>query len=132
MRRAFSRMALVGAVMAATAGLGAAQSAEGVWLTEPMRTGGYAHIEVAACDSSGEVLCGRIVEVFESDRTDLVGAQILQDMVAQGQGNWGGGTLYSPDKRKHYDSRMALVGDGLRVQGCVAAICKGQLWARVR
>ena len=133
MIRAVTGAAIAGSLFLLASQAAQAQSAaEGVWLTEPMRTGDYAHVEVAPCAPGETRLCGRIVEVFNSERTDLVGAVILKDMAAVGQGVWDGGHLWSPDKDKHYASKMALLDKGLQVKGCVGALCKGQVWRRVR
>ena len=108
-----------------------AGSAEGVWQTEPMGKGGYAHIRIAPCQDKSDRLCGRITRIISSDRTDLVGVELLRDMAAEGADRWGDGNIYSPDKNKYYASHMVLTGDGLEVRGCIAAMCKSQKWALV-
>lgn len=122
-------LGLAGALLLPSAGL--AGSPVGVWQTEPMPKGGYAHIRIAPCAARSDRLCGKITEVFRSDRNDLVGVDILQDMAQVGQGTWGDGAIFSPDKNKRYDSQMELHDTGLEVRGCVAALCKSQRWARV-
>lgn len=108
-----------------------ADSAEGVWKTEPMGKGGYAHIQIAPCQGEGGRLCGRITRIISSDRNDLVGVELIRDMVAEGSDRWGDGNIYSPDKNQYYASQMILEGDELEVRGCIAALCKSQRWARV-
>lgn len=126
----FLRAAIcVGAFAAPVAAV--AGSAEGVWETEPMGKGGYAHVRIAPCQGQSDRLCGRIEKIISSQRTDLVGVELLRGMAAEGSDRWGDGNIYSPDKGQYYDSHMILTGDGLEVRGCVLAICKSQKWARV-
>lgn len=108
-----------------------ADSAEGVWETEPMGKGGYAHVRIAPCQGQSDRLCGRIEKIISSKRTDLVGVELLRGMAAEGSDRWGDGDIYSPDKDQYYSSRMILTGDGLEVLGCIAVMCKSQKWARV-
>ncbi|MEM9794644.1 MAG: DUF2147 domain-containing protein, partial [Pseudomonadota bacterium] len=42
-----------------------------------------------------------------------------------------GGQIWAPDDDKTYRSNMALDGDSLKVEGCVAIFCRGQTWTRV-
>lgn len=126
----FLRVAIsVGALAAPSASL--AGSAEGVWETEPMGLGGYAHVRIAPCADRSDRLCGRIEKIISSKRTDLVGVELLRDMAVEDAGRWGDGRIYSPDKDRYYASHMILTGEGLEVRGCIAAICKSQKWARV-
>ena len=110
----------------------AADSPLGIWESEPMGKGGYAHIRIAPCDTAGDQLCGRITRILSSDRSDLVGVELLRNMTAEGSGRWGKGDIYSPDKNRYFDSHMILNGDGLEVRGCLAGLCKSQKWARVQ
>ncbi len=53
-------------------------------------------------------------------------------MVAQGDGAYGDGKIWSPDRDKTYNSKMQLSGDALQVSGCVFGICRdGGTWQRV-
>ncbi len=116
---------------AATPGAALAGSAIGVWETEPMGKGGYAHVRIAPCAGGSERLCGRIERIISSGRTDLVGVELLRDMAPAGADRWGDGDIYSPDRDRYYSSNMVLTGDGLEVRGCIAALCRSQKWARV-
>jgi uncharacterized protein (DUF2147 family) len=129
----FNGIMRAGAVLGALAAPFAASagSAVGVWQTEPMGLGGYAHVRIAPCADKSDRLCGRIEKIISSKRDDLVGVELLRDMVAEGSDRWGDGSIYSPDKGQYYDSHMILTGDGLEVRGCLLAICKSQKWARV-
>ncbi len=116
----------------ATPAASLAESAEGVWQTEPMGLGGYAHVRIAPCAERSDRLCGQITKVISSKRSDLVGVELLRDMAAEGSNRWGDGDIYSPDKDQYFASRMILSGDGLEVLGCIAVICRSQNWARVK
>ncbi len=126
----FLRLAFCAGVLA-TPAASLAGSAEGVWVTEPMGLGGYAHVLITPCADRSDRLCGKITKIISSKRDDLVGVELLRDMAAEGSNRWGDGNIYSPDKGKYYDSHMILTGDGLEVRGCIALICKSQKWARV-
>jgi uncharacterized protein (DUF2147 family) len=53
-------------------------------------------------------------------------------MVPKGDGIYGDGKVWSPDRDKTYNSKMRLKGDGLAVEGCVVGICRdGGTWTRV-
>lgn len=127
----FMRSAVVAGLLAAPVAA-SADSAEGVWQTEPMGKGGYAHIQIAPCSGKTDRLCGKITKIISSDRTDLVGVELLRDMTAKGSDRWGDGDIFSPDKQQYFASHMILESnDRLEVRGCIAALCKSQKWARV-
>lgn len=109
-------------------GAALAQSAAGLWRTEPGDTGAYLDVRIGPC---GDKLCGVITEAHGAKRTDLVGKPIIRDMAAKGPGRWSGGSVWAPDDDKTYRSNMRLVGDGLEVEGCVLVVCRGQTWTRL-
>ncbi|QDY68689.1 DUF2147 domain-containing protein [Qingshengfaniella alkalisoli] len=123
--------------MAATltliAGAAAADDVEGIWQTQPDDNGRFAHIEVAPC---GAKLCGTIRTAFDGQgqpiASETIGKPIIWDMVPKGDGIYGDGKVYAPDRDKTYNSKMELAGDRLEVSGCVIAICRSQTWVRVR
>jgi uncharacterized protein (DUF2147 family) len=117
--------------LAALASAAAAQSPEGLWRTQPGETGAYLHVRVGPCAGGAGTLCGQIVEAFEASRTDLPGRTIIANMAPDGPGKWSGGTIWAPDDDRTYRSRMSLEGGALKVEGCVAIICRGQTWTRV-
>jgi uncharacterized protein (DUF2147 family) len=129
-------------VMTAVLALGVATSAfaadpvEGVWQTAPDDNGNFGHIQVQPC---GVKICGTLIKSFDKDgkpmHSDNVGKQIVWDMVAQGNGAYGAGKVWSPDRDKTYSSKMQLTGDSLAVSGCVLGglICRnGGTWTRVK
>lgn len=106
---------------------------EGVWKTKPDDNGNFGHVNVKPC---GPAFCGTLIKAFDGTGKEIespnVGKRIIWDMVAQGDGAYGDGKVWSPDRDKTYNSRMTLKGDGLAVEGCVVGICRdGGTWARV-
>lgn len=112
----------------------AADPVEGIWQTAPDDNGNFGHIEVKPC---GAAFCGTLVKAFDSAGKQVespnVGKQIVWDMIAQGDGSYADGKIWSPDRDKTYNSKMELAGDGLTVKGCVLMICRdGGTWTRVK
>ena len=111
-----------------------ADPVEGTWQTAKDDNGNFGHIEVTTC---GTMICGTLVRAYNSAGeqipSDNVGKRIIWDMVAQGDGKYSKGKVYSPDRDKTYSSRMTLSGDVLAVKGCVLGICRdGGRWQRVK
>ena len=115
---------------------GAAAAADpvyGTWKTAPDDNGDFGHIQVGAC---GAKICGTLVKSFDSSGAETqstnIGKKIIWDMVASGDGAYGGGKIWSPDRDKTYKSKMQLNGSNLSVEGCVMMICRdGGTWSRV-
>jgi uncharacterized protein (DUF2147 family) len=122
---------LVAMAAAGAAGAAGAQDAGGLWKTETNDRGAYLHVRVGPCADDGAKLCGIIEEAVNATRTDLPGKAIIRNMQPNGAGKWNRGTIWAPDDDKTYRSNMALQGDALRVEGCVAVFCRGQTWTRV-
>jgi len=60
----------------------------------------------------------------------LAGVQILSGLTRSGE-EWRNGRIYNPEDGKSYDARLELREDGrLAVKGCVAMLCRTQLWRR--
>jgi uncharacterized protein (DUF2147 family) len=53
-------------------------------------------------------------------------------MVSDGTGSYSDGTVFDPESGKTYNSKMSLKGDALDVEGCIAFVCEGEKWSRVR
>lgn len=123
----------------------AQSSPTGRWKTIDDETGQAKSIVEITRGSNG-TFSGRIVELLapsrpnptcdkcKDDRKDkpITGMEIIRGMKADGA-SWSGGTILKPDEGKVYKSKMELVEDGakLKVSGCVAFICKSQLWERI-
>lgn len=124
---------LSAAFLIGLAGFAAADPVYGTWKTEPDDNGNTGQIKVEAC---GSKICGTLVKSFDSSGAETqspnIGKKIIWDMVAQGDGAYGGGKVWSPDRDKTYKSKMQLSGKSLAVQGCVLGICRdGGTWKRV-
>ncbi len=123
----------------------AADPAVGRWKTIDGDSGkpkSYVEITQAA----NGTLSGRIVELIDPSKPNptcdkckddrkgkpITGMEIIRGMKAEGGGNYAGGTILKPDEGKVYKSKMQLVEGGrkLEVSGCVAFICKSQVWER--
>ncbi len=131
MRAALLALAFIGA-----GGMALADPVEGVWQTRPDDNGDYGHVEIAAC---GAAFCGVLVRAFdgagaEKTASPNIGKQIVWDMTAEGDGAYGGGKVWAPDRDKTYRAKMALAGDSLSVSGCVLGgiICRASEWKRVK
>jgi uncharacterized protein (DUF2147 family) len=121
----------------------AADSPTGRWKTIDDETGKVKSI-VEITESGGK-LRGQVVEILHSDRgpdptcdkckgankgKPVKGMTILWDLVRDGD-EWTGGTILDPAKGKTYRSKLKLIDAGkLGVSGCVAFICREQVWIR--
>ncbi len=126
------KLALIAALMLC-ASPALADPAEGVWKTKPDDNGKFGHVSIAPC---GVKICGVLVKAFDGSGTEIespnIGKQIIWDMVAEGDGYYASGKVWSPDRDKTYKSNMQLTGDSLAVKGCVLGICRdGGTWTRV-
>ena len=106
----------------------------GKWQTEPGDTGGRVHVLREPC---GDKLCGTIVSAVTAegavnDTYEHLGKQMIKDMKKKGPASYAKGKIWAPDKNKTYNSSMKLADSGnLVVKGCVAFICRTQVWTRV-
>ncbi|WP_181164402.1 DUF2147 domain-containing protein [Amaricoccus solimangrovi] len=123
------KLVVVLALLAPLAGRAEADSPVGLWRTEavgPRKA--YLDVRVAPC---GDALCGTVAATHNTRRTDLVGQVLMTGMVPDDDGGWSGGTIVAPDTGKSYAGTMRLDAGGLRVQGCVAVLCRTQTWERL-
>ena len=121
------------AVLILAAQAAAADPVFGLWQTQPDDNGRYGQVEIAAC---GPSICGTLVRGFDASgkqgSSDAIGRRIVWDMSSEGRGAYGGGKIWAPDRDKTYSSKMQLDGNRLKVSGCVAVICRSQVWTRVQ
>lgn len=140
------KTALVALAFAAAATAAhAADPVEGQWLVE----GGSAKVRIAPCAGDKGRMCGTIVWLKAPNGPDgrplrdannpdaaqrakpLVGLAMIRDFKPAGPGKWAGGRIYDPGAGKTYASKMAINRDGtLKVEGCVAVVCRAQTWRR--
>lgn len=140
------RLSIVLFALACLAASGAsAQSADptGRWKTIDDETGNVKSI-VEITESGGK-LRGQVVEILQSDRgpdpacdqckgankgKPVKGMTILWDLARDGS-EWKGGTILDPSNGKTYRSKLKMIDAGkLGVSGCVAFICREQVWVR--
>ena len=115
----------------------AAADATGVWRTEADSHGSYLEVTFGPCTSDAGRTCGVISKAYKGGAEDTgyahLGKTIVANMAPDGQAHWSGGTIWDPESDKTYRSKMSLKGeDELDVDGCVAILCDGQAWQRVR
>ena len=123
----------------------AAADATGRWKTIDNETGKAKSIVEISRAANG-TLTGRIVELLNPSKPNpvcdkckddrkgkpITGMEIIRNMKPEGANAWAGGTILKPDEGKVYKSKMQLLEGGkkLEVSGCVAFICKEQVWVR--
>ena len=127
---------LIGVVLGLvfTVSSAAADPIYGLWQTIPDDNGNFGHIEVQDCDGT---ICGVLMKSFDgsgkSIESDSIGKRIIWNMKPKGDGKYGGGKIWAPDRDKTYASKLELEGDMLKVSGCVFVICRdGGTWMRVK
>lgn len=113
-------------------GAAAADPVFGDWKTSADDNGNSGLIQIAAC---GSKICGTLVKAFGKDGKEAdspnIGKKIIWDMVAKGDGAYGNGKVWSPDRDKTYSSKMQLTGNSLAISGCVLVVCRdGGTWTR--
>lgn len=133
-------LALVTALAATAMPARAAAPIAGRWLTEE----GNAIVTIGTC---GAATCGRITRLIKGpplgppvDRNNpdarlrgrpLEGLTILTGFADAGK-DWRG-RIYDPKSGKTYKSIVTREADGgLKVQGCIAFICRTQRWSPAR
>ncbi|MDY7092679.1 MAG: DUF2147 domain-containing protein [Acidobacteriota bacterium] len=140
------------------AGTALAQDADailGVWRTAETDKG-YSHVKIYR---DGDTYSGKIIwlkkptygpeegpELEGKEKTDrqnpdkklrerpIVGLELLEGFTYDaGDQEWGGGTIYDPEKGKTYKSYMKLDGDTLMVRGYIGFSLLGRTteWSRV-
>ena len=119
-------------------------SPAGRWKTIDDETGKVKSIVEITEGSNG--FSGKVVEVLHSTRgpnptcdkckgankdKPVEGMTILWNLKPGGDG-WEGGTILDPANGKTYKSKAKLIDGGakLGVSGCVAFICREQVWVR--
>lgn len=122
----------------------AAQSPVGRWKTVDDETGQVKSI-VEITQAGNGTLSGRVAQIIHSDRgpnptcddcsgerrgQPITGMTILWDLRPDGN-EWSGGTILDPAKGKTYRSKAKMLdANRLGVSGCIAFICREQVWQR--
>ncbi|HVI59207.1 MAG TPA: DUF2147 domain-containing protein [Luteimonas sp.] len=117
----------------------------GRWKTIDDETGKVKSI-VEITQAANGTLQGKVVEVLHSDRgpnptcdkcsgankdKPVKGMTILWGLKPDGD-EWSGGTVLDPAKGKTYKSKLEMLDGGrkLGMSGCIAFICRQQVWVR--
>lgn len=104
----------------------------GLYKTQAGDDGRFGHVELYQCEAS---ICGVIRKAFDASGAEIpsdnIGRRMIWDMQSQGDGAYGKGKIWAPDRDKTYSSKMSLSGKTLQVSGCVFGICRAQTWTRV-
>lgn len=113
-----------------------AETLTGVFQTEPGDSGGFLHVGMAPCADDAALTCGTILRAYHADGSanigyEHVGKPIVWAMQDRGNGKWGRGKIWAPDRDKTYDSNMRMKSNMLVVKDCVAIICRNQNWVPV-
>jgi uncharacterized protein (DUF2147 family) len=114
----------------------------GIWLTQA----GDARVQVGRCGSG---ICGKIIwlrdpidsrtgqpQVDDKNpnpalaRRPIIGLSIFSEMQQVGATRWSG-RIYNADDGQTYVAHVTLRNDSaLEVEGCVGALCGGEIWTR--
>ena len=141
------RMKFVAALLAILPVAAFAQSSPiGRWKTIDDETGKVKSI-VEIYQAKDGSYAGKVAEILHSERgpnptcdkckgankdKPVKGMVILWGLKPDGDNAFAGGTILDPAKGKTYKSKMELQAGGakLGVSGCVAFICREQVWVR--
>lgn len=109
----------------------AAETPLGTWATPPDAKGIFAHIEARPC---GAATCGVIARTYDRQgrpvQTPNLGVRVFWDMTPAGEGVWKG-HAFVPAHNRTYPGTMQVMGDRMKVKGCLGPVCQSQVWTRV-
>ena len=145
MRNILKAALMAAATLAVSLPALAADPAVGRWKTIDDETGKPKSIVEISQNADGS-FSGRIVELLNPSKPNpacdkckddrkgkpITGMEIIRGMKKDGGSAYAGGTILKPDEGKVYKSKMQVIegGQKLEVSGCVAFICKSQVWLR--
>lgn len=135
-------IAIIAALLATSSAHAQGVEPTGVWLTEK----GDARVRVSKC---GGGICGVIVWLRQpidsatgrpqvDDKNPnpalksrpVIGLPLFSGMRQSAPNKWSG-HIYNADDGGTYESHLSMAGSSsLRVEGCVGAICGGEIWTR--
>ena len=135
-------------VLAASSGLAAQSpsSAVGRWTTIDDASGKPKSVVEVYTSKDGR-LAGKVVEILDlkdgpnpvcteckgaSHGKPIKGMVILWGLKPAGNGHWSGGRVLDPENGKDYKAKLELLEGGgkLGMSGCVAFLCRQQVWVR--
>jgi len=110
-----------------------AGTVNGLYRTEANDEGSYLVVKFAPCASNASQSCGTIIKAVDKNGKSAsdyehLGKKIVWAMKDKGNGKYSGGKIWAPDTDKTYASKMTVQSGSLKVSGCVAIICRSQLW----
>jgi len=127
------KLTVLASLLAVLAAPALADPVHGTWKTLPDDNGNFGHVRIQTCENGK--ICGGLVASFnsagQSVQSPNLGRPIVWDMEPQGNGAYGKGKVYAPDRDKTYNSKMELRGNTLGVSGCVIGICRESQWTRI-
>jgi sterol desaturase/sphingolipid hydroxylase (fatty acid hydroxylase superfamily)/uncharacterized protein (DUF2147 family) len=133
-RKASAPTALVAVLVASCAWVSEARAQPGAEIVDDWATEGLGGVvRLQPCASNKELLCGRLIWVWDPDtvRPGSIDSLMLQDF-AWDRGAWRGGRLLNPEDGRTYSGEVRPDGDVLRLRGCAAVVfCKSQVWRRL-
>lgn len=137
-------MALLAVPLMLVSMVAVAQSPVGRWKTIDDETGRVKSI-VEITQAANGTLSGRVAQVLQSERgpnpvcdkctgnrqnQPITGMTILWDLKPNGS-EWSGGTILDPANGKTYKSKAKMLdANRIGVSGCIAFICREQVWQR--
>lgn len=144
--RGFGRSAVAGLLLAMAAGVPAQDAPLGRWKTIDDATGKPKSVVEIYRARDGSV-AGRVVEILDLkdgpnppckackgplQGKPIRGLVILWGLRPDGDGGWSGGRVLDPENGKDYKAKLALLEDGraLGMSGCIAFLCRQQVWRR--
>lgn len=124
----------------------AAETPVGHWKTIDDATGKTKSI-VEIHQARDGSLAGRVTEIIDTKDgpnpackacrgalkgKPIKGMTILWGLRPDGSGQWAGGRVLDPENGKDYKAKLELLDDGrkLGMSGCIAFICRQQVWIR--
>ncbi|MEZ5865135.1 MAG: DUF2147 domain-containing protein [Geminicoccaceae bacterium] len=103
------RKLLLATAVAALPAAALAADVDGVWKSEANDDGAY-RITMAPCAADAALTCGTISKAVTKDGDDPtyanLGKPIVENMKAEGDGNYSDGTIWDPESDKTYKSKM--------------------------
>jgi uncharacterized protein (DUF2147 family) len=127
------KLTVLASLLAVLAAPALADPVHGTWKTLPDDNGNFGHVRMETCENGK--ICGALIASFngagERIQSPNLGRQIVWDMEPQGNGAYGKGKVYAPDRDKTYNSKMELRGNTLGVSGGVFGIWRESQWTRI-
>jgi uncharacterized protein (DUF2147 family) len=106
-------------------GIASASDPYGIWMRPSTGT------QVSFYDCGGK-LCAKIVAVKDERRKSEIGTVIMTGAARSADNEWKG-DLLNTDDRKIYAGVVTLQGpNALNLKGCVAFICEGETWTKIK